>query len=76
MAVRQTCAPDIVRQQRRPEQGLDVNCVTNNQGRNYVHKVLAIEYKTTVQWLLAKQLRLRPYIGHFYDWNATNSVFC
>ena len=41
-AVRQTsiiCAADIARQQHRPEQGLDVDCVTSNQGRNYVHKV-------------------------------------
>jgi len=41
-AVRQTsviCAADIARQQHRPEQGLDVICVTSNQGHTYVHKV-------------------------------------
>jgi len=30
MAVPQICVADIARQQRRPEQGLDVNFVTNN----------------------------------------------
>jgi len=36
------CAADIARQQRQPEQqSLDINCITNNYGRNYVHKVLA-----------------------------------
>jgi len=69
MAVRQTsiiCATDIARQQRRPEQGFDGNCVTNDV-------IMYIRFQLRVRQLcLLAKLQLCPSIGHFYDWNTTS----